>query len=115
MRALTVFFFFFPQGVVAVKFAEPQAAEKCIAVMDGRWFAKKQIKAIWYDGITDYTVKESSAEQEKRLEDFGRWLEDQSSSSDESDDETAGKDAGTQEEEEEEEEKGAGSKEEGKK
>jgi len=74
-----------PQGVVALKFEDPLAAEKCIKVMSGRWFAKKQIRAEWYDGLTDYSVKESEEDEAKRLEDFGNWLENQSSSSDDED------------------------------
>ncbi|KAL6053740.1 HIV Tat-specific factor 1 [Balamuthia mandrillaris] len=73
-----------PEGVVAVKFAEAEAAAKCIEVMNGRWFAKRQISAEWYDGLTNYKVKESEEEQQKRIEDFGDWLEQQSSSGEDS-------------------------------
>ena len=68
--------------MVAVKFEDPLAAEKCIKVMNGRWFAKKQLRAEWYDGLTDYSVKESEEDEAKRLDDFGSWLEEQSSSDD---------------------------------
>jgi len=43
---------------------------------------KKQIRAEWYDGLTDYSVKESEEDAAKRLDDFGAWLEAQSSSDD---------------------------------
>lgn len=74
-----------PQGVIAIKFKGPAAAQKCIDVMDGRYFDRKQIKAIWYDGITDYSVPEDEEDENRRLDDFGRWLEEQSSSDDEDD------------------------------
>ena len=46
-----------PQGVVSVCFKFPQAAAKCVSLMDGRWFGGKQIQADLYDGHTNYNVK----------------------------------------------------------
>lgn len=74
-----------PEGVVAIKFVEPEAAVKCLEVMNGRFFAKRQLVAEWYDGVTNYKVKETEADQKHRLDAFGDWLENQSSSEDEDD------------------------------
>jgi len=51
--------------------------------MNGRFFAQRQLVAEWYDGITDYRVRENEEEQKSRLDAFGDWLENQSSDSEE--------------------------------
>ena len=58
---------------------------RCLEVMNGRFFAKRQLVAEWYDGVTNYKVKETEADQKRRLDSFGDWLENQSSSEDEDD------------------------------
>lgn len=40
----------------------------------------KNIEAIFWDGVTDYTIHDEAkeeAETEKRHEEFGKWLEEQ--------------------------------------
>jgi len=69
-----------PEGVAVVKFDDPESAEKCLKLMNGRWFAKRQIIAEWYDGVTNYKVKENTKDELKRIDEFGDWLEQQSSS-----------------------------------
>lgn len=67
-----------PEGVVSVKFKEPEAANACRAVMHGRWFGGRQLVATMYDGVTNYAVKaptESVEEQQARLEAFAAELE----------------------------------------
>lgn len=64
-------------GPVAVKFSTAFAASECIKLMDGRWFGKRQLRCHYWDGATNYTVEESEVEQQKRLDDFGDWLEQQ--------------------------------------
>jgi HIV Tat-specific factor 1 len=62
-----------PEGVVAVKFSEQWAAEKCIQVMNGRFFGGKKIEVDFYDGWTDYYVPEKEEDQaarDKRWEEF---------------------------------------------
>ena len=70
-----------PDGVVAVKFKLPSAAEACIGVMNGRFFGGRQLTCDFWDNTTNYVVKkqESSKKEEARLESFGAWLEDQDS------------------------------------
>ena len=43
--------------------------------MNGRFFAGKKLEADYYDGFTNYTVKESEEDEKQRIEDFGAWLE----------------------------------------
>lgn len=66
-----------PDGVVSVKFKEAESAQKCVGVMDGRFFGGRRLRAHMYDGYTNYNVKveESAEEQEARLEAYTRELE----------------------------------------
>ena len=64
-----------PQGVVAVKFRAPSGAMRCLEVLEGRFFGGKKLSAEWYDGYSNYNVQESEAEQKRRVEEFGKWLE----------------------------------------
>ena len=71
-----------PDGVVSVRFKDEGAAEKCAAAMKGRWFGGTQLEACMWDGFTNYAKQglnaegETDAEQEARLERFGKSLED---------------------------------------
>mmetsp|Transcript_45279 Transcript_45279/g.73742 ORF Transcript_45279/g.73742 Transcript_45279/m.73742 type:complete len:511 (-) Transcript_45279:181-1713(-) len=71
-----------PQGVVAVKFKQSASAEDCISIMNLRWFGGRQITAEYFDGKTNYkmeTFKPTEAieaEENARIEEFGRWLEE---------------------------------------
>jgi len=64
-----------PQGVVAIKFKKPSAAEKCIKLMNGRFFAGRKLEVDYFDGVTNYKVQDSEDLQQKRLKEFGDWLE----------------------------------------
>jgi len=64
-----------PDGVIAIKFKQPASAIKCIDLMNKRYFGGKQIECGYWDGITNYKVKESEADSEKRLKEFGDWIE----------------------------------------
>merc|ERR1711988_1759918 len=70
-------------GVVIVKFATSYAAQECIMITNGRFFAGKNLKAFIWDGVTNYgekTIdqleKEEKAE-DKALDEFGDWLEEE--------------------------------------
>ena len=57
--------------MVQVIFKSPQAAAKCVSLMDGRWFAGSQLEADLWDGRTSHNVKkreESEEEQQRRLD-----------------------------------------------
>mmetsp|Transcript_25929 Transcript_25929/g.75550 ORF Transcript_25929/g.75550 Transcript_25929/m.75550 type:complete len:218 (+) Transcript_25929:1068-1721(+) len=66
-----------PRGVVIAKFKTAFAAEECIKLMHGRFFAERKLVCYYWDGATDYTVRADDAEEEKRIEKFGDWIEEQ--------------------------------------
>jgi len=71
-------------GVVVVKFSQPAAASKAIEAYNG-WKSRGQtcndkIEASFWDGVTDFTVhdeEKEEAETDKRLDEFGDWLDKQ--------------------------------------
>lgn len=67
---------FNPEGVVQIKFEEPKAAEECVQLMNGRFFNGRQLESFYWDGKTNYRVtRESQKQQQKRIDEFGEWLE----------------------------------------
>lgn len=70
-----------PAGVVIVKFATPGAASDAVKELDGRmWKEAGRIEASFWDGVTDFTVRDEVKEQkesEERQQEFGKWLEHQ--------------------------------------
>lgn len=72
-----------PDGVVIVKFTQPIAASKAVDTFNGQKTNElpgKNIEAIFWDGVTDYTVRDEAKEEadtEKRHEEFGNWLDEQ--------------------------------------
>lgn len=78
------------EGVIAVRFKASASAEKCIELMNGRFFAGKSIIAEYYDGFSDYRVEKEDGgiaslehsdpilgdtEEARRLDKFADWLE----------------------------------------
>jgi HIV Tat-specific factor 1 len=67
-----------PFGIVKIKFKTPLGAERCIEALNGRYYNAKLIEAFYWDGKTDYTkVTESAISLERRVDEFGNWLEKQ--------------------------------------
>jgi HIV Tat-specific factor 1 len=71
-----------PAGVIIVKFAQPNAASDAVNSFNGqlRDDGKSKVEASYWDGVTDYTVRDEEKEAkdaEKRLDEFGDWLENQ--------------------------------------
>lgn len=80
-----------PEGVVSVRFAEPESARECVKTMDGRWFGGIQVVAYISEGrekfkktnerraaLEDMAERGIDAEDEdeaQRLDEFGTWLE----------------------------------------
>ncbi|KAK4263447.1 hypothetical protein QN277_028850 [Acacia crassicarpa] len=64
-----------PQGVVLVKFKDRKDAQKCIELMNGRWFGGKQVHASEDDGSVDHTAIRDYEGDAMRLEQFGAELE----------------------------------------
>ena len=73
-----------PEGVVIVKFTQPTAASQAVAYYNGKIapknFGGKEMEAVYWDGVTDYTVKDLVKEEKEtnqRLDEFGDWLDNQ--------------------------------------
>jgi HIV Tat-specific factor 1 len=71
---------FFPEnpssGYVKIKFSSALHADECVKMMEGRFFDGRRLKAYYWDGKTDYRiVRETADELNKRIDDFGQWLE----------------------------------------
>ncbi|XP_063404003.1 17S U2 SnRNP complex component HTATSF1-like [Mytilus trossulus] len=64
-----------PDGVITVTMKTPCEADEVIKLLNGRWFAKKQITAESWDGKTKYDIEESEAERDERLKKWGEFLE----------------------------------------
>nr|CAD1837140.1 unnamed protein product [Ananas comosus var. bracteatus] len=64
-----------PQGVVLVKFKDRRDGAKCIELMNGRWFAGRQIHASEDDGSVNHALIRDFDEEAARLEQFGAELE----------------------------------------
>ncbi|KAJ5578078.1 nuclear mRNA splicing factor-associated protein [Penicillium hispanicum] len=78
-------------GVVSVRFADPEAAKQCVKVMDGRYFGGTRVEAYVSEGrekfkktnerraaLEDMAERGFDAEDEEenqRLDEFGTWLE----------------------------------------
>ncbi|EOY13218.1 PREDICTED: splicing factor U2AF-associated protein 2 isoform X1 [Theobroma cacao] len=64
-----------PQGVVLVKYKDRKDAQKCIELMNGRWFGGRQIHASEDDGVVNHALVRDLNEDAVRLEQFGAELE----------------------------------------
>ncbi|KAL3248823.1 hypothetical protein BDQ94DRAFT_134764 [Aspergillus welwitschiae] len=80
-----------PEGVVSVRFSDPEAARSCVKMMDGRFFAGTRVDAYIADGserfkktnekraaledLAEKGLDASDEEEEQRLDEFGTWLE----------------------------------------
>lgn len=67
-----------PDGVVAIKFANAASSPKCIELMNGRFFAQRRMECDYFDGVTNYKVRESEASEEARHKAFQEWIDQQS-------------------------------------
>jgi HIV Tat-specific factor 1 len=63
-----------PEGVVAAKFSSQLEAEKCIKLMDGRFFGGQKLHCFFYDGFTDYAVAEPDEDKEARDQEWAKFL-----------------------------------------
>lgn len=80
-----------PDGVVSVRFLDPDAARQCVQVMDGRYFSGTRVEAYVSNGkdrfkksnekrdaLEDMAERGFDAhdeEEDERLDEFGTWLE----------------------------------------
>lgn len=66
-----------PEGVVAVFFKEFEHADECVSLMNGRFFDGRRLSAENWDGRTKYKVKETEEEEQRRIEEWNRYLEEE--------------------------------------
>ncbi|KAJ5753158.1 hypothetical protein N7520_010075 [Penicillium odoratum] len=82
-----------PEGVVSVRFADPESARQCVKVMDGRFFGGTRVEAYVSEGrekfkktnerraaleeMAERGIHAEDEEEEQRLDEFGNWLERQ--------------------------------------
>ncbi|XP_041969848.1 HIV Tat-specific factor 1 homolog [Aricia agestis] len=65
-----------PEGVAQITMKEPEQADAVIQLINGRWFGKRQITAETWDGRTKYRIAETDADINKRIDKWGRFLEE---------------------------------------
>jgi len=63
--------------VAKIKFGTSVEAEECIKLMEGRFFDGVRLECAFWDGKEDLSKgpRASREEDEKRLDEFGQWLE----------------------------------------
>ncbi|KAL5457638.1 hypothetical protein EMCRGX_G034921 [Ephydatia muelleri] len=66
-----------PEGVASVAFKDFEGADKCVAGMNKRWYAQRQLLVSLWDGITNYQVEETDEERSQRLKTWEKFLEEQ--------------------------------------
>ncbi|XP_017305214.1 HIV Tat-specific factor 1 homolog isoform X2 [Diaphorina citri] len=66
-----------PEGVAQIFFKEPEAADACRELLNGRWFGQRQITAETWDGKTRYKIQETAEEREARLKKWETFLEEE--------------------------------------
>lgn len=73
-----------PEGVASITYKEPEEADQCITVFNGRWFAKRKLTAETWDGKTKYEIQETAEEREARLKKWQNYLEGKNENTDNS-------------------------------
>ncbi|KAL9234850.1 hypothetical protein vseg_009671 [Gypsophila vaccaria] len=64
-----------PHGVVLVRYKDRKDAQKCIQLMDGRWFGGREIHAVEDDGSVNHSLIKDQHDEEERLKKFAAELE----------------------------------------
>ena len=64
-----------PEGVAAIRFKHPEHAAKCIKLFHERWFDGRPLSAHYFDGVSDYRVRETKEEEATRIASFERWID----------------------------------------
>lgn len=57
-----------PEGVITTVLADFCQAQACVGALNDQYYAGRKVKAEIWDGKTNYTIKETDEEAEKRLE-----------------------------------------------
>lgn len=64
-----------PDGIATVTFAEFEEADKCVELMNGRFFAGRKLDSFLWDGKTKYKIQETEEELEQRIKKWDDYLE----------------------------------------
>lgn len=67
-----------PEGIMTVRFREPDAAQRCEVRMHGRYFAGRQVVALRVDGKPRFRRSARHGDEDdeaERHDAFGAWLE----------------------------------------
>lgn len=64
-----------PEGVAQVNMADPESAEACVAMLNGRWFGKRQLSAEIWDGRTKFKIAETDSQISQRLDNWDKFLD----------------------------------------
>ncbi|KAI9142042.1 hypothetical protein BKA69DRAFT_1016884, partial [Paraphysoderma sedebokerense] len=66
-----------PDGVMSIRFKEPESAKLCIQFLNGRFFDGKRIEAEIFDGKAKYRKSggRDDEDEESRIEKYQKWLE----------------------------------------
>merc|ERR1712115_732558 len=66
-----------PEGVRQIFFKEPAEADMAVQMLNGRMFGKKLMSVETWDGRTKYKVEESSKEENDRLDQWEKYLQEE--------------------------------------
>lgn len=64
-----------PEGVAVIHFSDFEAADKCVSLMNGRFFAGRKLTAEPWDGKTRYRVNETEEEAAQRMKEWDKFLQ----------------------------------------
>jgi HIV Tat-specific factor 1 len=64
-----------PEGVALVHFGDFESADKCVALMNGRFFAGRKLTAENWNGKARYRINETEEEAEKRMKEWDNFLQ----------------------------------------
>ncbi|KDR10150.1 HIV Tat-specific factor 1-like protein [Zootermopsis nevadensis] len=63
-----------PEGVAQITFRDPEEADACVTLLNGRWFGQRKITAETWDGKTKYKIAETDVEVQQRLQKWDKFL-----------------------------------------
>lgn len=66
-----------PEGVIQVNMKDPESAEACVSLLNGRWFGKRKLTAEIWDGRTKFKIAETDSQISQRLDNWDKFLEDE--------------------------------------
>jgi len=67
-----------PDGIVQIKFVRASDSENCIKIVNNRFYNGRRVECFYWDGKTNYKIfHESEEDQQKRIDEFGKWLSGQ--------------------------------------